>query len=69
MKDWKLDLITKLIAALLKMLKPEMLVSAVDAMLDKVEDLVAESGTPIDDLLVMPLITLIRDTFNIPDDD
>ena len=48
---------------------PEMLISAVDAMLDKVEDLVAESGTPIDDLLVMPLITLIRETFNIPDDD
>ncbi len=64
-----LKLLTYLLPALLKALKPEMLQSVVDTLLDKVEKLVEESPNKIDDLIVLPLVKIIRDTFNIPDND
>jgi len=69
MKDWKIDAVAKLIAVLLKLLKPSMLIKAVDAMLDFIEDAVQDSENQIDDMLVLPIIALIRTTFGIPDDD
>jgi len=69
MKDWKLALILKLIEALLKMLKPEVLLRVADKILDYIEDEVAESENKIDDITVLPLIAIIRNTFGIPDDD
>jgi len=50
-------------------LNPEMFKVIVDKLLDFVEDAVADSGTQIDDMVVLPLIDLIRVTFDIPDND
>jgi len=55
--------------ALLKLLKPEVLKKAIDALLDKIEDEVTQSHNLIDDALVLPLCKLIRETFNVPDSD
>lgn len=67
--DWKNQIITALIGALLKLLKPEVLKKAVDGMLDKVEEAVTNSSNKIDDALVLPLCRQIREVFNVPDDD
>ena len=65
----KNEIIVKLLAMLLKLLEPEMLRGAVDKVLDYVEEKVKESGSKYDDVLVLPLIEMIRNTFDIPDND
>jgi len=62
-------ILTYLLPGLLKVLSPETLRNAVDAMLDVVEDAVAESSNVLDDTVVLPLCKLIRSTFNVPDND
>jgi len=64
-----LKVLTYLLPGLLKVLSPEVLRNAVDAMLDVVEDAVAESSNVLDDTVVLPLCKLIRSTFNVPDND
>lgn len=59
----------QLINFLLSALTPEMMKRAVDAVLDVAEKAVAESETKLDDTIVLPLIALIRNSFNIPDND
>lgn len=41
---------------------------AVDAALDVIEDEVAKSPSKIDDIIVLPLVSILRATANIPDD-
>lgn len=62
-------ILTYLLPALLKLLKPEVLRKAMDGLLDIVENSVEKSETKIDDIIVLPLCKLIRDTFNVPDND
>ena len=62
-------LIAKLIELLLGMLTPELLKKVVDKMLDIIEDAVVSSENLVDDKIVLPLCRLIRDTFDIPDND
>ena len=57
------------VTQLLDMLKPKDLKKAVDYILDFFEDKVAETETDIDDRIALPLIALLRKTFDIPDDD
>ena len=60
-------IIVKLIEMLLKLLTPEMLRMVADKILDFVEEKVEDTGTTIDDKLVLPIIKMIRDTFDIED--
>lgn len=61
--------LVQFIAILISALKPEMLRRAVDGLLDVAETAIAESETKIDDTVLLPLIELIRRTFNVPDND
>lgn len=61
-------LVGRLISVLITLLPPKLLKKAVDALLDKVEEAVASSSTRLDDVVVLPLCVLIRQTFDIPDD-
>lgn len=63
------NLIGRLVSALIAMLPKDIAKKAVDALLDKIEDAVTASATPIDDKIVLPLCKLIRDSFDIPDED
>ena len=63
------NLIGRLVSALIAMLPKDIAKKAVDALLDKIEDAVTASATPIDDKIVLPLCELIRDSFDIPDED
>lgn len=65
----KKALISNLVSVLLSMLTPMALKNIVDGVLDMIEDAVAASENEIDDAIVGPLITTIRNAFDIPDDD
>jgi hypothetical protein len=41
--------------------------AAVDAVLDKLEDMVNGTATPLDDAIVEPIIARVRVSFNVPD--
>lgn len=59
--------LSKLIDILLTMLTPELLKTFADKILDFAEDYVIGTKSEIDDALILPLCSLIRLTFNIPD--
>lgn len=42
---------------------------AIDKMIDKAEDAVEASPTKIDDIIVLPLLKKVRETFDIEDND
>jgi len=58
-----------LVEQLMSMLSPKMLQEVLDKILDFFEDQIAASNTDIDDKLALPLINLVREAFNIPDND
>ena len=62
-------LITMLINTLMMALSPELFKTAADALLDTIENAVAQSPTDMDDKIVLPLVGLIRTSFDIPDND
>ena len=65
----KEKLLTHLISILIGSLNSEMLKGFVDVILDYVENYVQTSETKIDDAIALPLCQLIRNTFDIPDND
>jgi hypothetical protein len=65
----KAKLITALIGMILKMLTPDLLKSFADMVLDFVEDKVEGSASTVDDAIVLPMCSMVRSAFNIPDDD
>jgi len=62
------QIIEMVVRQFLKRLSPELLKGIIDDALDKVEDIVADSSSTLDDRTVLPLIATIRTAFNIPDD-
>lgn len=62
-------LINKMVSLLLGALSPEVLRNAVDALLDSIENAVEGSGNKVDDAIVLPLCNLVREAFDVPDDD
>lgn len=65
----KISILNMIIGQLFSLLTPELLKRVVDACLDVVEESVAKTETGIDDAVVLPLIKIIRTTFDIPDND
>jgi len=63
------QLIGRLVGMVITMLPKDVMKRAVDALLDKIEDAVIASKNPIDDKIVLPLCLLIRQSFEIPDND
>ncbi len=64
------QLIAKLIGILItKLLTPELLRKLADSVLDFAEEYVLGSASEVDDEMVLPLCSMIRTTFDIPDTD
>ena len=66
MKKW---MIAKLIQVLLSMLTPELLTLFADKVLDFAEDYVLGTKSELDDRIILPLCNMLRNTFDIPDND
>ena len=41
---------------------------ALDDLIDKLENKIASTPTKVDDAVILPLLTMLRETLNIPDD-
>ncbi len=65
----KVAILQMLFDQLLLVLSPEVIKKVVDAMLDKLENIIADTETKTDDKFLIPLIKLVRTTFDIPDND
>jgi len=62
-------LLKMFIKMVMERLTPELLKEWVDSGLDYIEEAVETSETQIDDVLVLPVINLIRTAFDVPDND
>jgi len=65
-------LISQLLQVLMKELSkhaPDLLRKFMDAILDWLEEHVLGTASEADDAIVLPICNMIRDTFNIPDND
>lgn len=69
MKSTIISALVELMAVFLKFLSVDRIREFADWLLDKVEDHIADSKTQIDDKLLLPLITQLREALNIPDND
>jgi len=58
-----------MLGALIRALPQDVMKRGVDALLDVIEDAVGKSETTFDDHVVLPVIKLIRQSFDIPDND
>lgn len=65
----KSQIISMILNQLLALLTPDLLKRIVDKMLDEIEDYAVESSNTIDDKTVLPLCAMIRQSFDIPDND
>jgi len=65
----KNTILVMLLEQLIKMISPEMVSTMLDAGLDAIEEYIAKSESKIDDATIIPLISMIRTSFNIPDND
>lgn len=65
----KKKLIELLLNAVLTFLSDEQLKEFADKLLDFVEDAVEQSGTSLDDAIILPICKKIREAFGIPDND
>ena len=64
----KTKLIGMLVSLLMKTLTPDLLKSFADMVLDFVEDKVKGTKSPVDDAIILPICSMIRGAFDIPDD-
>ena len=68
MDSVKIWMAQTLLSALLTQLDSKLIKGFIDAGLDKVEDMIAESETKVDDV-ALPLLARIREIFDVPDND
>jgi len=64
-----MNLISQIINIILTLLPKDKFKELVDALLDKIEDMVANSENKIDDAIVLPLCAKVRELLDVPDND
>ena len=62
-------LINVLLPTLMSLIPDDIMQSALDKLLDSIEDAIAKSPTAVDDALVLPVIVALRQKLAIPDND
>jgi len=65
----KEQMLSLAIQMLLKVITEDTLKDVADMILDFVENKVADSSNTLDDITVLPVVAVIRKTFDIPDND
>ncbi|MCO5761381.1 MAG: hypothetical protein NHG36_07705 [Chromatiaceae bacterium] len=56
-----------MLPSLLSLIPDDIMERGVDALLDVIETAIANSATPVDDALVLPLISALRHKLNVAD--
>lgn len=62
-------MINALLPPLLALIPDDIMQQGLDQLLDVIEDQIARTATPIDDALLLPLITGLRRKLQVPDND
>jgi hypothetical protein len=65
----KEKILIQLINLVIGMISPELLKRLADTFLDFIEDSVVESDNKIDDMIILPMCKMVRDAFDIEDND
>lgn len=65
----KAGMLSMLLTSLFSMISPELVKGFIDSGLDVIENIIATSETKTDDMLIIPLINMIRISFDIKDND
>ena len=61
------QVVNLMLPMLLTLIPDDIMVRGLDALLDAVEDAIAKSESNIDDALLLPLISGLRQKFDVPD--
>lgn len=61
-------LVTIIIDLLMRALSPDLIKGLADSLIDIVEKAVQDSDSDLDDKIALPICSLIRSVFNIPDE-
>ena len=70
MNEWIVRMLLPMIARMLDdLITVETIQKYGDQLFDFLEDAIADSGTKVDDMVVLPVIKKIRETLGIPDND
>ena len=62
-------IIQQMVSLLLGMVSDDLIKKGIDKLLDIIEEAVEKSETDYDNIIVLPLCKLIRNTFDVPDND
>jgi hypothetical protein len=63
----KVQLLSMIVSAVFKYLTEDRLKKYADKLLDAAEEAIQDSGTKLDDAILLPAITLARKAFDVPD--
>ena len=70
MNEWIIRMLLPMIAKMLNdLVTVETIQKYGDQLFDFLENAIADSGTKVDDVVVLPIIKKIRETLGIPDND
>ena len=62
-------IINVLLPTLISLIPDDIMATAMDKLLDSIEDAIAKSPTAVDDAIVLPVIFALRQKLNVPDND
>lgn len=62
-------IINAMLPTLMALIPDDIMQTALDKLLDAVEDAIAKSETKVDDALVLPLLAALRQKLDVPDND
>jgi hypothetical protein len=63
----KIQLLSMIVSAVFKYLTEDRLKKYADKLLDAAEEAIQDSGTKLDDTILLPAIGLVRKAFDVPD--
>ena len=61
--------INVLLPSLMALIPDDIMATAIDRLLDSIEDAIAKSPNKVDDALVLPVLAALRAKLNVPDND
>ena len=62
-------IVNAMLPTLMALIPDDIMQTALDKLLDTVEDAIAKSETKVDDALVLPLLAALRQKLDVPDND
>ena len=62
-------IVNAMLPTLMALIPDDIMQTALDALLDSIEDAIAKSTTPVDDAVILPILSALRVKLQVPDND